>query len=72
MDIQSLRQKNPSELLALLTEQRAHLADLRFRCATRELKNVHELRATLRMIARILTVLGEQRGVPVAAAVVGR
>lgn len=60
MDIQTIRQKDDRELQSILAEQQALLEDLRFRASARELKNVHEIRACRRAIARILTVLHER------------
>ncbi|MBI2482768.1 50S ribosomal protein L29 [Candidatus Uhrbacteria bacterium] len=57
MDISTLRSKTREELERLLAEQRLQLEELRFRASARELKNIHELRAVRRTIARILTVL---------------
>ncbi|MFH1098338.1 MAG: 50S ribosomal protein L29 [Candidatus Uhrbacteria bacterium] len=62
MDIQTIRRKTDAELNDFFAEQRAHLADLRFRLSARELKNVNELRLTRQTIARVLTVLSERRG----------
>ncbi|MBI4450136.1 50S ribosomal protein L29 [Candidatus Uhrbacteria bacterium] len=68
MDIKDLRTKSDPELHALLLEQRTHLEDLRFRASTRELKNVHEIAQTRRLIARILTAFHERASArPVAA-----
>ncbi|MDO8622407.1 MAG: 50S ribosomal protein L29 [bacterium] len=68
MDIKDLRSKPDTELRELLLEQRTHLEDLRFRASARELKNVHEIAQTRRLIARILTALHERTlARPVAA-----
>ncbi|MDP3771674.1 MAG: 50S ribosomal protein L29 [bacterium] len=68
MDIQEMRTKSEPELRELLREQRTHLEDLRFRASARELKNVHEIAQTRRLIARMLTVLHERAlARPVAA-----
>ena len=64
MDIKDIRTKTDTELRELLSEQRAHLEDLRFRASARELKNVHEIAQTRRFIARMLTALSERRRVP--------
>ena len=61
MDIAKLRTTTHEELKQMLAEQRAHLVELRFQLSVRELKNMHEVRATRRTIARILTVMCEQR-----------
>lgn len=67
MDIQGIREKTDVELHELLSEQRAHLEDLRFRASARELKNVHEISQTRRLIARILTTLHERSRMPARA-----
>lgn len=64
MDIQDIRTKTDTELRELLSEQRILLEDLRFRASARELKNVHEISQTRRLIARILTALHERSRVP--------
>lgn len=64
MDIQGIREKTDVELHELLSEQRVYLEDLRFRASTRELKNVHDIAKTRRLIARILTTLHERSRVP--------
>ncbi|MBI4434324.1 50S ribosomal protein L29 [Candidatus Uhrbacteria bacterium] len=61
MDTPTIRSKSDAELRSILTEQQALLEDLRFRASARELKNVHEIRACRRVIARILTVLSERQ-----------
>lgn len=60
MDIVTLRTKTQDELHQMLAEQRTHLTELRFQLSIRELKNVHDIRATRRTIARILTILNSQ------------
>ncbi len=64
MDIKDIRAKTDTELRELLSEQRAHLEDLRFRASARELKNIHEIAQTRRLIARMLTALSERGRVP--------
>ena len=64
MDIQDIRAKTDTELRELLMEQRTHLEDLRFRASARELKNVHEIAQTRRLIARILTAMHERSRTP--------
>lgn len=60
MDMQDMRKATDVELRELLSEQRTRLEDLRFRASTRELKNVHDIAQTRRLIARILTALHER------------
>jgi len=56
-----LRQKSKAELEKLLKEKGERLRALRFDLASGKLKNVREIRQTKKDIARILTILNEQR-----------
>lgn len=60
MEIAAIRSATRDTLERELSQARAQLEDLRFRASARELKNVHEIRNTRRIIARILTVLHER------------
>jgi len=57
MKMEDLRKKTKPELQKLLREKREKLRDLRFNLAGGKLKNVREIRAIKKDIARILTVL---------------
>jgi large subunit ribosomal protein L29 len=57
MKYKELKQKSPTELKKLLTESRDKLRDLRFKVATKQVKNVREIRRVKQQIARILTLL---------------
>lgn len=56
MKIADIQVKSKPELDKLLAEQRAKLHKLRFDIAAGKVKNVHELKNTKKIIARILTV----------------
>lgn len=56
MTIKELRQLSEAERIRLLQESREKVRELRFKAARRELKNVREVRALKRTIARILTL----------------
>ncbi|MEK7480911.1 MAG: 50S ribosomal protein L29 [Patescibacteria group bacterium] len=51
------RTKNAQELQALLEQNRARIAELRFNRAKTRLKNVREVRELRKNIARALTLL---------------
>ncbi len=57
MTLSELRTKSHQELLLLLNEERAQLLTLHLQREARELKNVRSMRASKKMIARMLTLL---------------
>ena len=57
MELKELKDKTEKELRQLLAESRDKLRDLRFKDANKQLKNVREIRALKKAIARILTLL---------------
>ena len=57
MTIAELRQKSREELTTVLAEERERLAELRFLLAQKKVKNVKEVVAIRKDVARILTVL---------------
>ena len=61
MKIFELRQKNKGELNHSLDDYRDKLRTLRFDLASGKIKNVREIRKIKKDIARILTLLNEQR-----------
>ena len=61
MDIKELRDKTPVELQRLLAEARNRLRDLRFKVAAKQLTDVREIRETRKVIAQILTLLGQEK-----------
>jgi large subunit ribosomal protein L29 len=52
-----LRKKDIKELHQLLAEEREKLRKLRFNLVSGKVKNIREIRATRKTIARILTVI---------------
>lgn len=56
-----LRKKDIGELEKLSRDLRKKLSDSRFNFAANTLKNVKEIRNTKKEIARILTILREQK-----------
>ena len=60
MKIKEIKSKAVKELEDLLLHSRLKLKDLRFKDANRALKDVREIRETKKLIAQILTVLGQQ------------
>jgi len=61
MKIFELRQKNKSELTHSLQEYKDKVRALRFDLASGKIKNVREIRKIKKDIARILTLLKEQK-----------
>jgi large subunit ribosomal protein L29 len=61
MKAKELRQKSEAELKKLLQEKRERLRALRFDLVSGKVKNVREIRETKKDIARILTLLNEQK-----------
>jgi len=56
MKIKELREKNPAELKKLLASTRELMRELRFSAASKQLKDVRDLREAKKLIARILTL----------------
>jgi len=61
MDIKELKLKPASELENLVLELRKKLDDLSFKAKQDQLKSVRDLRVVKKDIARILTVLKENK-----------
>ena len=61
MKAMELRKKSTPELRTLLREQELRREDLVLLLRQRKVKNVRELRAVKRLIARIHTVMGEAK-----------
>lgn len=59
MKIQEIRALNAEELNKQLSEAYRELFNLRFRFATRQLVNNHEIRNVRKRIARIKTIIRE-------------
>lgn len=60
MKIQELKQKSNKELTKLLIESRERLRNLKFDLASGKVKNVRQIRALKKEIARTLTILKEK------------
>lgn len=60
MKIQDVRKKSEQDLKKLLAETRENVRHLRFKIASKELKNPQALRQAKKDIARMLTVLKER------------
>lgn len=61
METKELRDKTQPELQRLLAEARNRLRELRFKVAAKQLSDVREIRETRRTVARILTLMAEDR-----------
>lgn len=57
MKMNELRQKSREELGALLAQKRGRIAELRFLLHQKKVKNMKELSAVRKDIARILTLM---------------
>lgn len=60
MEFKELKNKKESDLHKLLAESRDKLRDLRFKVASKQLKDVREVRETRKFIAKILTLLNSK------------
>ena len=60
MDIKEFRQKPEGELRKMLKAQQEMVRDLRFKVASKQYKDVRDLRAARQVVARIFTVLKEK------------
>ena len=63
MKIKELREKNIEELKKLLTEKEDAVRKLRFDMATKQIKNVREIRVDKRDIAKIMTIINQENKV---------
>ncbi len=60
LKIQEIRELSLGDLKKKLSESYRELFNLRFRLATRQLLNYHEIRNTRKKIARIKTIIREK------------
>ncbi|MEK7098172.1 MAG: 50S ribosomal protein L29 [Patescibacteria group bacterium] len=60
MEFKELQKKKESELHKLLAESRDALRNLRFRVASKQLKDIREVRIVKKTIAKILTLLNSK------------
>ena len=63
MKIQEIRKKSSEDLLKLLEEMKDNIRTLRFKVASKEIKNHQQLRHTKKDLAKILTILRERKSV---------
>jgi len=61
MKFKELKEKTDKELMSLLNSHRNKLRELRFRVASKQLKNVNEIRQIRKEISQILTLLKEMK-----------
>ncbi|MFA6393659.1 MAG: 50S ribosomal protein L29 [Patescibacteria group bacterium] len=61
MEMKEIKNKSQAELNRLLSEFRDKLRDLRFKDASKQLKNVRDIRKVRQDIARIMTVLNSNK-----------
>ncbi len=61
MKIKEIRGKNNEELKKLLIEKRENVRKLRFDIASKQVKNMREIRNAKKDVARILTILKETK-----------
>jgi large subunit ribosomal protein L29 len=61
MEIKEIRQKPVGELQKLLAQFRENIRDMRFKIASKQHKDVREIREVRNTIARILTVMKEKK-----------
>jgi len=64
-DIKDLKMKLPAELQRMLGDTREKLRSLRFDLAAGKIKNVSEIHAVRKLIARILTILNSAEKIQV-------
>jgi len=57
MDFKELKNKSQMELQKILNEERDKLRDLKFKDASKQLKNVREIREVRKIISRALTLI---------------
>ncbi len=61
MELKELKKMTANQLHKLLSESRGKLRDLRFKDASKQLKDVREIRVVKKIIARVLTLLSSQK-----------
>ncbi len=59
--IKELREKNKEELKKLLIEREETVRRLRFEIASKQIKNVRDLKNNRKDVARILTLINESK-----------
>jgi len=61
MKVKELRQKSKDDLNKILQQEREKMRQIRFDMSSGKVKNVREINKIKKDIARILTILNEQR-----------
>lgn len=61
MEFKELKNKKESDLHRILNESREKLRDLRFKDASKQLKNIREIRIIKKTIAKVLTLLNKKK-----------
>jgi large subunit ribosomal protein L29 len=61
MELKELKKKTKAELQKMLIDSRDKLREMKFKDANRQLKNIREIRKLKREIARILTLLNQEK-----------
>jgi len=61
MKVQELRKRDKNELVKSIADLRKKLSDLRFKFSSNQLKNVKEVSNTKKDIARMLTIIKEEK-----------
>ncbi len=61
MDLKDLKKMTVNQLHKLLSESREKLRDLRFKDASKQLKDVREIRVVRKTIARVMTLLSADK-----------
>jgi len=62
MKITDIRKKTDADLKKLLAEFTGKVREMRFKIASKELKNHQEMRAVRKDVARIMTILNQRQG----------
>ena len=68
MDFKELKLKSENELHRLLAELRNQIRELRFKDASKQLKDVREIREKRVTVANILTLLNAKKGLVITNA----
>lgn len=61
MKATELRNKSGEELASMLNDLKTELFNLRFQLAINQLDNPHKIKETKKEIARVMTVIAEQK-----------
>ena len=61
MKARELRQKTVKDLKKMAADKKDELRAMRFKVAQRQLKKVHDIKKTKRLIARLLTIINQKQ-----------